>query len=239
MNPIKEIISRVDTELDQYGWYRSYRNDYGYRTLFFAVIGAVTTALFAIYNGVFGILNGSLWYGAFAGYLIILAFQRILVLILRWAAVKKRGDDNEELFNDKLKIYLANGAVFVPLTIALAVIISAILSSDGHGATNNIIAIMTATYAFLKIAMAISNLVKAKSYRDPIIQTIRNISFVDALTSIIMLENTLVTTFGELTYTFRMLIIVSGLIVCSVSVGIGSFMIINACKQLKIGCKQI
>lgn len=207
--------------------------------MFFAVIGAVTTALFAIYNGVFGILNGSLWYGAFAGYLIILAFQRILVLILRWAAVKKRGDDNEELFNDKLKIYLANGAVFVPLTIALAVIISAILSSGDHGATNNIIAIMTATYAFLKIAMAIGHLVKAKSYRDPIIQTIRNISFVDALTSIIMLENTLITTFGELTYTFRMLIIVSGLIVCSVSVGIGSFMIINACKQLKIGCKQI
>lgn len=39
MNPIKEIISRVDTELDKYGWYRS-------NTVGTVLIGTITdTAL--------------------------------------------------------------------------------------------------------------------------------------------------------------------------------------------------
>lgn len=203
------------------------------RTAFFSLFGAVFTLIFAIFNGIFGILIKSLWFGAFAGYYLVLSFQRISVLISYEYIGKKYADNAQKTNRAKQKIYLANGAVFIPLTIALTVIVPMLVNSARPAAYGEIAAITTATYAFYKITAAAINLRKAAKTKDAVAQTLRNIGFVDALTSIMLLENTLISTFGELDSGMKSIIALSGLFVCAFNIALGSFMVITAAKRLR------
>lgn len=232
---LKDVLkAKFDEKLGKHGWYNSFTADYGFRTLVFYVCGSFVTAAFAVYYAVCGALYQSLWYGAYAIYLIMLAVQRLLVLAAYFVVHKKHGGDVERIERGKLKIYLANGAIFVPLTVALVTIIGLIMSLRKPLVSNGIMAITTAAYATYKITMAIINLVKARSFKDPLIQTMRNIGIVDALTSVILLESTLITTFGEMTGDLMKLTAILGLAVCLFNIGLGSHMIIKGAKRLNI-----
>jgi len=139
------------------------------------------------------------------------------------------------LAREKKKIYLANGAVLVPLDIALGALITVIMLRQKPTVTGEIMAITSATYTTYKVVMAIRNLLKAKAAQDFLIQTVRNIGIVDALTSLISLEVTLISTFGEAETDsdMKILMAISGLAVCAFTVGLGSFMIIKGAKALK------
>ncbi len=214
--------------------YGIFKNDYVYRSIVLSAVGAAVTVAFTVYYGYFGIVNKSLWYGAYAGYMLILALQRALLIVLYNYARRKSGGDKDKSDRIKMQIYLANGAVFVPVTIVLSVITALLINSQKPIVSDAIIAISTAAYAFYKIFAAIRNFVKSKAVNDKILQTIRNINLIDALISIILLEGTLITTFGEFTRDMLAIIGVSGLAVCSFAIALGSYMIISAAKQLRL-----
>ena len=198
-----------------------------------SVGGAFINFVFAGFNGATAIKYLSVWYGAFAGYYTVLAIQRLLVLIFFRIATKNYGDDGQKLERAKQKIYLVNGAIFVPLDIALGVVVSFMVISRKPTATGEIMAITTAVYTFYKVVMAIRNLFKTKSSNDCVTQTLRNIGIVDALASVLSLEATMIPTFGELNKDMITLIAVSGLVVCLFTVGLGSYMIIKSAKILQ------
>lgn len=218
----------------KYKWYKPFSDDYGFRTLVLAIGGAFINVVFACFNIATAIVYSSVWYGAFAGYYTILALCRIFVLIAYRTMKKRYGDDEQKLDTAKTKVYLVTGTILVPLDIALGVIVTMMVLSQRPINTNEIMAIATATYAFYKIIMAIRNMVKARKTRDALTQTVRNIGLVDALTSMLSLEATLIATFGTLTRDMITVIAVSGLVVCLFTVGLGSFMIIKAAKRLKL-----
>lgn len=224
-----------DERFGKYKWYNSFKGDYGFRTIIFAIVGALINIIFACVNGVTALRYMSLWYGVFAGYYLILALQRLGVLAAYRAVLKHCGDDEEKLGRKKLKIYLTNGAVFVPLDIALGAAITVAMLYQKPTITGEIMAITTATYTVYKIISAARNLVKAKKATDPIVQTLRNIGFVDALASVFSLEVTLITTFSETetVQDMRVLMVISGFVVCAFTVGLGSYMIISAVKKLR------
>ena len=58
-------------------------------------------------------------------------------------------------------------------------------------------AISIAAYTTLKIVMASVNLKKSKKTSDILIKELRNINFIDALMSVLTLQNTLITVKGE------------------------------------------
>jgi len=122
----------------------------------------------------------------------------------------------------------------VPLDIALGAAITVMIKSQKPTATGEIMAITSATYTAVKVTMAAISLSKAKASRDTIAQTLRNIGFVDALASVLSLECTLITTFGEVDGRMRAVMAVSGLVVCAFTVGLGSYMIVKAAKALNL-----
>lgn len=229
---IKEFF---DSKFSKYGWYHSFTGDYGFRTLVMAIGATLLNMAFAGVNGATAVKYSSLWYGAFAAYYVILVLQRIFVLISFWIIKRKFGNDSQKFEREKQKIYLANGAIFVPLDIALATIAGLMTIFNELTATGEIMAISTAAYAFYKIIMAIINIVKAKKADDAIIQTLRNIGFVDALTSMLVLETTLISTFGELDKDMRMLISLTSISVCVFVVALGIFMIVKSINKMKKG----
>jgi len=231
----ERIKNSLNDKFGKYKWYNSFNEDYGFRTLIIMLGGALINIIFACFNGVTAINYKSLWYGVFSGYYIVLALQRIGVLISYHLVKRKCGGNAERLEREKTKIYLANGAVFVPLDIALGTLITVIMVRQKPTVTGDIMAITSATYTTYKVFMAVRNLVKAKAAQDFLIQTVRNIGLVDAITSLISLEVTLITTFGkeETLSNMRVLMALSGLAACVFTIGLGSFMIVKGVRTLK------
>lgn len=228
-----KIREYFDGKLGKFGWYRSFTGDYGFRTLVITLGGTLLNVVFAAFNGATAIKYSSLWFGAFAAYYIILALQRIFVLVSFWIIRRRCGNDEVKLGREKQKIYLANGAIFVPLDIALATVAGLMTIDNKPTSTGEIMAITTAAYAFYKIVMAIYNIVKARKADDAVVQTLRNIGLVDALTSMLVLETTLISTFGTVDRGMRRLISLSSIAVCVFVVALGIFMIVSSVKKIK------
>lgn len=227
------LKAKFDALFGKYSWYRPFADDFGFRTLILCAGGALMNIVFVCFNGATAVKYKSVWFGAFAGYYFTLAMQRISILLLYRRIAKKYANDKAAMYRAKLKVYLANGTIFVALDVALGVFAGMLVRYGKPTAKGEIMAIASAAYAFLKIALAVRNLVKAARKDDPITQTIRNISFVDALVSMLVLETTLIGTFGQVTRFMRGVISVSGIAVCLFIVGLGVFMTVRAAKRLK------
>ena len=155
------------------------------------------------------------------------------MLVSFWIIRRRCVGDEVKFGREKQKIYLANGAIFVPLDIALATVAGLMTIDNKPTSTGEIMAITTAAYAFYKIVMAIYNIVKARKADDAVVQTLRNIGLVDALTSMLVLETTLISTFGTVDRGMRRLISLSSIAVCVFVVALGIFMIVSSVKKIK------
>ena len=232
------IWERTKEKLKEHALLNSLMENYGFRTIVFMGIGVVVNVAFAVFNGVTAVVYRSIWYGSIAGYYCILILQRSAILLVYSIVRKRSGGDAEKLARENLKIYLANGAVIVPLTIALGVAAAQMVSSDNPSVPGKIMAIACAAHAFYKAAMAIYNFFKARRGRDPIVQTIRNLGFVDALVSMLVLATTLIPAFGTMDTDMRALVAVLALAIVSFSIALGSGMIVQGVKRLTAAKEQ-
>lgn len=235
----EKIEGKLDKKFGENKFYAQFKEDYGFRTLSLTLGGAFINVVYAIINSVSGMVYMSLWYGVFAGYYVVLALQRIGVILSYRITKRVCAGDKIKLERGKWKIYLANGAVFVPLDMALGVIITVMFIRQKPTVSGDIMAIASAAYTTYKMVMAIRNLLKAKKMDDAIIKTVRCIALVDALASLIVLEMTLITTFGSFeAEEMRIMTAVTGFVVCAFTIGIGSYMIIKGAKTLGLNKEQ-
>ena len=62
--------------MERYNFTYLLLRNYGFRTVIFAIGSFAASVAFSLFNGVMGIVNRSIWYGALAAYYIALAFLR-------------------------------------------------------------------------------------------------------------------------------------------------------------------
>lgn len=197
------------------------------------ILGLIINLIFALFNITAALYYSSLWFFVFALYYFLLFLQKLLVLLVFNIMKLIFKNRITQLEKEKTKIYIANGAWFIPIAVILTIIVSFMIGKNTPTQKTTIMAIASATYAFTKIGIAIRNIIKARSSKDLIIQTIRNIGFVDALTSILVLEITLISTFGTLDFDMKCIIGISGFVIFLFTIALGIYMIINGIKKLK------
>ena len=83
------------------------------------------------------------------------------MLLARYIKLKKYNNNKIKLKIEKTKIYLCNGAIFIPLTISFGIVISMFFNVGKPSITGNILAIATAVYTTYKVTIAIIHLKKA------------------------------------------------------------------------------
>lgn len=231
MKIVRSIKERVRST--RYG--KMFLEQYGFKTVVFAVLSLIISVAFAVYNGVIGIIARSVWYGALSAYYISLVLFRGGVLI---AARKcgKSGDGDARLVSIRQnKIHLASGAFLVIIAIAMGVAVTQMVMFSPPVVSGTITAITNAAYAFYKITMAIINMVKAKKYADPVSQSLRCLNFADACMSMVSLTVVLLATFGgedDETFMLPMKACV-GFAACVLVLALASRMIIISAKRLR------
>ena len=151
------------------------------------VCGFAATVFFALYNGALWLYYTSPWHGSICVYYLLLSLLRGLLLA---AEHRRAGGGHTAPGKQRWIVYLSS-AMLLLLNVALAVPISLMVLDQRDVRMGLIPAITTATYTTYKIAAASVKLKRAGA--SPFVRQLERLRFVDALVSILVLQNTLIT----------------------------------------------
>lgn len=155
------------------------------RILKLALISLGINLAFGIYNLILGFISHTWWFITLGVYYMILGVMRFA--ILKFSPVKENSDTE---FIRKF-----TGIMF--LIMAYILIGVTVLSSVTERGTKygEIVMITIALYTFSKITIAIMNLVKSTHAPSAKIKILRNISFADAVVSLMSLQRSMLVSF--------------------------------------------
>lgn len=164
-----------------------WKNEYDFKTYIAAGGSLFVTLIFALYNGFLGIYHESLWHGTICVYYILLSGLRGSIII---AAKKLAKREAQEAERNKASFKIS--FLLLILNISLIVPISIMVRQQKPVSLTLVPAIAMAAYTTYKIAVASVNLKKRKKSSDSLVWILRTIGFIDALVSLLTLQNTLV-----------------------------------------------
>lgn len=148
--------------------------------------GFFATAAFALYNGFLGLRYSSLWHGSICVYYILLSVLRKLL----FSAQKKAEEGAAPPPEQEKKLFSATAALLLTMNGGLAIPITLMVLDRRPIQTGLIPAIASAAYATYKLTAAAVRLKRATG--GLFSGALRVIRFLDALVSILVLQNTLI-----------------------------------------------
>lgn len=164
-----------------------WRESADFRTKAGTLGGFAATVAFALYNGVLGVSRSSLWHGSICVYYLLLSALRGGLL-----AAKRRdaGLAEDDRGRHRWRMFWATAAATLLMTAALAVP-AALMVLDRRPVRMGLIpAIASAAYTTYKISAAAVKLRRREG--DLFARELRVLRFVDAMVSILVLQNTLI-----------------------------------------------
>ena len=164
-----------------------WKSDYDFKTVTAAMGSLAATTVFALYNGFLGASLGSLWHGTICVYYIVLVVLRGFIIAARQRAPRKGEPERA-----KGRAFVASAALLLFLNICLVIPVSMMVIRQKPVQISLIPAIGLAAYTTYKIIMASVNLRRRRFASDPLVRLLRTIGFIDALVSILTLQNTLI-----------------------------------------------
>ena len=185
---------------------------------------------FAIFQLFLGFYHNSFWfYSMFAYYVMLGVMRFFLVKHTR----KFKANQESEI---ETKKYIFSGWLLLSINLALAVIVVFMVFFDKTFYHGMIITIAMAAYTFLTFTFAIINLIKYRKYKSPVYSAAKCISLIAGCVSMLTLETTMLTTFGNTeSPLFRKILLLStGVAVIGFAIIFAIFMIVKGSKQLSI-----
>lgn len=208
------------------------RHDYTFRSLALSCGSLLLGVFITSYDTVIASLTGSVWYIALAFYYGMLLVMRGVVLYSRRKAIRLKEGAQERQRRD-LTAYLATGALLVPLMLLFFGVLAVMVAQDRYTRYEGITIYVAALYSFVKISLAVYNLVKANKQDDYAVRALRSINIADALVSVVSLQAAMLGLFRGEGIDPPLFNAVTGGTAGAIILSLGSFMIVNGVKKLK------
>ncbi len=171
--------------------FRKWRTDYNLKTFLNSSFSMLITLIFAIYNGTIGFVHSSLWHGSICTYYILLVIIRFVAIISEKRIAKQKTVKTVSVKKLRYRVYRICSVLLLVLNFSLIAPIALLVLQRRPVNMTLVPAIAVAAYSFYRITLASINLVKKKVSDNYIVHLLRTINFVEALLSIMILENTL------------------------------------------------
>ena len=187
-------------------------------------------ALYGILQLWLGFYHHTFWFYSLGAYYICLGVMRFFL-----ARHTTRYAPGERM-QTELKKYRACGIVFLVMNLALALIIFFMVYWNRTFEHHMITAIAMAAYTFTALTTAIINVIKYRKYNSPVFSASKAISLAAALVSMLTLESTMLTTFGDGTMTVvaqKWMLGATGGAISVLIVATAIYMIVVGTKKLK------
>lgn len=256
ISKIKKVLEEHNHELQYVD--RLVKDGY-LRTIVIALLGMALNLIYALFNGVIGVTRHSAWYGSLSAYYIFLCVMRFLAVfyakdvyitkksttkksaakkpitkktITKKSTIKKSTTTKTNLKEKEWKTYRNCGFLLSLVSIALAGAVIMLVSGEGGKSYPGLMIYAVATYTFVKMGIAIKNMIQARKQKSYLMMTLRNISYSDALVSMLSLQTALLASFGkpEDEFTFIMNAL-TGIAVCMMILALGIYMQCDAKKK--------
>ena len=222
------------------GFFKSFRNENKYAILWrsdprlrvnVSLYGTLAwNALYGIFQLWLGFYHRTFWFYSLGTYYICLGVMRFFL-----ARHTTRYAPGERM-QTELKKYRACGIVFLVMNLALALIIFFMVYWNRTFEHHMITAIAMAAYTFTALTTAIVNVIRYRRYQSPVFSASKAISLAAALVSMLTLESTMLTTFGEETMTAtaqKWMLGATGGAISVLIVATAIYMIASGTKKLK------
>lgn len=180
------------------------------RTVLFTVPGMGLNLIYAVFNGVVGIVNRSAWCGSLSAYYILLCIMRFLSVSYAkkvydgkfpWKRERAGQNSSHEAENSlearAWKVYRNCGIMLSVSSIALGGAVIMLVSGVGGKSYPGLMIYAVATYTFYKLIMAVRNMILAGKAKSLLLVTLRNINYADALVSLLSLQTAMFAAFGQ------------------------------------------
>lgn len=172
-------------------FFKRWKKDYVFKTFAGSAFSFCSTVFFAFYNGFLGISKMSLWHGSICVFYLLLAVIRSLVL---FAQEKSKAKAKEEATATRYKAFAISAIILLVLNLSLVYPICLMVKFEKPVDIGLTPAIAMAAYTCYKITLATVNLSrqKKKNHNNILVTELRTINFIDALVSVLTLQNTLI-----------------------------------------------
>lgn len=170
---------------------KNWKKDYIFKTMAVTILSFSATILFALYNGFLGIYLLSIWHGSICVFYLLLAAIRGTILLTE---KDSRTRDEKQKSKCRQRTFIISVVMLLFLNLSLALPISLMVMMKKTVNMGLIPAITMAVYTTYKITMASIHIHKQKrnNHNNVLVTELRIINFIDALVSILTLQNTLI-----------------------------------------------
>lgn len=151
----------------------------------------ILNAAYAVFQLWLGFYHGSFWFYSLAGYYILLAVMRFF--LARHTSAHKPG----EKMREELVKYRACGWIFLLMNLALTLMIFFMVYWNRSFVHHEITTIMMAAYTFTAFTVAVVNIIQYRKYNSPVYSASKAINLAAACVSMLTLESTMLTTWGQ------------------------------------------
>lgn len=186
---------------------------------------------YAVFQLTLGFWHHTFWFYSLAGYYLALAVMRFFLVLHT-----RRHKPGERMRAELIK-YRACGIVFLIMNLAISLMIFFMVYWNRTFHHHEITTIALAAYTFGTLTMAIINVVKYRKYNSPVYSASKAISLAAACVSMLTLESTMLTTFGDTTMdltTRRIMLGTSGGAICVFIIFMAIHMIAQGTKKIKL-----
>lgn len=167
------------------------KKDYAFKTVTSSVISFAVTVLFALYNGLLGVRLSSVWHGSICVFYLLLVAVRGTILLTEKKNITR--SEQEKTYHRR-KTAVISSVMLLMLNLALILPISLMVILEKPVNMGTIPSIAFATYTTYIITMASLHIRKQKHKNNNIlVSELRAINFIDAMVSVLTLQNTLIT----------------------------------------------
>lgn len=227
---LPRLIRVLGTFKAENRWARRWQDDAQLRinvTLYGTLVWNTAYALLQLGMGFW---HHTFWFYSLAGYYLCLAVMRFF--LARYVTKHRAG----ERMREELIRYRLCGWIFLFMNLTLSLMVFFMVYWDRTFVHHEITTIALAAYTFTAFAMAIVNMVKYRRYNSPVYSASKAISFAAACVSMLTLESTMLTTFGDGSMdalTRNVLLGCTGGAVSVLVVTMALYMIVSSSKKLK------
>ena len=206
--------------------------DHRFRSVVFAVPSLGLTIVYAVFNTVVAFLSRSRWYLALAAYYLILSLLRYDVLKTS-RKESHLADENEKRLRAWTG-YRNCGFMLIALSVVLGGIVGLIYLESGEKRYPGVLIYAAAAYTFYKLTKAVIRMIRARKENAPVLMSLRSIGYADALVSLLTLQVALFSTFPPENPAFGTVMnLMTGILVCLMTTGIGIGMTAVGCKMIR------
>lgn len=199
-----------------------------YRIITAAAISFVINILYALYNGILGIINLSLWFFTMFAFYSVFACMRFFAVICA-KKYKSEASDDSEYFVMRL-----SGIFLIILSFILIAIIYISQRYNIAPKHDEVIMITIASYTFTKIIITVIKAVKQHNNPSVLFFVVRCVSYAEVAVSVLTLQRSMLASFGEMRYEkITLMNAIIGASVCLFVLLLGFYMIINSLRKDK------